>query len=128
MAIQILNKNNEAIHLEDIDKKVSELWDVKNCEKYYAKPNIQQDGRNIYLPSWFDSLAKIAHIHKQTFTAAEIKEKYLEPFINMSGDFWEKLTLEEKMLDLKNDKIVASYVKILDYWIQENYTIKYIAD
>lgn len=125
MSIQILNGENIALQINDVDREICKLWSVEYNEKYYATP---KNERNIYIASWFDTLCKIPEIEKQSVDIPYLKERYLKPFIEMDFQGWNTLSLEDKMKDLYTDPIIAPYLKVLDYWIENKYTINYIAD
>lgn len=112
---QILDKNGNAIAINDLDKEVCELFDISYHPKEYCKLGKRSDFTNdikgsweyACVPNWFDIIGwKIS----QGESLQDIYDDY------------------QKMLDGSHDiKVEEAFpyrIKLLTYWINKGYVGK----
>ncbi len=122
-SFQILDKNNNPIAINELDKEACELWNKAVDTKQYAYPEVKpekfesyKDSFNFYcgLTNWFDKIGwKIAQGRESWNT---IKEEILEPFKEFSKD------------EIDNYLPVAGYINLINHWESKGYTPKQIIE
>lgn len=127
-AFQILDKENNAIGILELDKEVCELWGVPVHPKRYAMENPRE-----YYPegikgefdfysqsNWYDTIGWMIASENKSFE--DIIEYYRETFKKFIG----KKDEEGNLITL--EYIIPKRMLLLNTWIGKGYQPKQIAD
>lgn len=129
MGFKILDENNEAMFIKDIDKEVAEFWKVEIHKKYYAYPKSEDEKINhrFMMRNWFDTICYLIHSQKlENWDLVLIA--FLEPYINMKDDEWNKLSYIEKLNEIFSWPEQKPYIDLILYWKSKKYVPKYVQD
>ena len=129
MSFQILDENNKAIPINLIDEEVAKFWNVEIDKKYYACPksNDEKTNRRFLARNWFDTICYIIHSQKLENWDL-ILMAFIEPYINMKDEEWNKLTYIEKLNEIFSWPEQKPYIDLILYWKSKNYVPKYVKD
>ena len=128
MSFQILDENNKAIPINLIDEEVAKFWGVEIDKKSFACPKSDEKlNFRIMSRNWFDTICY--NIHSQKLENWDlILMAFIEPYINMKDDEWNKLTYLEKLTEIFSWPEQKPYIDLILYWKDKKYVPKYVQD
>lgn len=129
MAFQILDKNDKAIKINQLDAEACKLWNKEIHEKSYAYPQHKPDSFptkeyktswEFYslLTNWFDKIGW--KISEGCEDWDELIKDIMLPFIEFDA---------ETILEIRNEYVpVSGYIQLIEFWKESGYKPKQVKD
>lgn len=129
MSFQILDKDNNPISINELDRQAAEFWNKEVKKECYAFPQIKPKKFESYkeafsfwssVTNWYDNIGW--YIHEGYTNWKDLYNKLLEPYKEglENGDY----TIEE----ILNYPGIGGYLNLIKYWESKGYTPKQIKD
>lgn len=112
MGFQIVNKDKEAISLNDLDKEAADFWKKELLPKSYSSPQVG-------FSNWFDAIGW--SIDTMRYTSSGWEEVKCRMMQLLTCDF-ALIKEEEQIIRLKKaNKYLKPYFDLIDFWISLGY-------
>lgn len=120
MGFQILNKDNQALTIKELDAEAAAFWGNAVDEKFYATPDSEG-----FWGNWFDMIGYKIHNPKDNYTTGWGNVKHSVLIGSVGGSY--KDLLDEKAFAIRIKGIqeyLKPYFELIDHWEAKGYSPK----
>jgi hypothetical protein len=122
-AFQILDKNDEAIPINQLDREVCDIMEKEQDPKWYCTLGRESEYKSridyvLHAPNWYDTIGWMIANEGKSF------QQIIEYYANVVEDFIGKKDENDKIITLED--IYPHQTKLINHWINKGYTTKQI--